>query len=179
MDPVLIGMSKTSLFNLGPERLNRLLSIGKEKLDPGDDPNAEPAGLISQADNLTEKPGSWIGRYKLIRMLGEGGMGVVYLAEQEHPIKRHVALKIIKLGMDTKRVIVRFEAERQALALLDHATIQTVELDREPNKDCYLSERMCLQRPYPLRTDEYDRHKRRGQKMRSFIYSTLRRSTSA
>jgi len=110
-------MSKTSLFNIGPERLNRLLSIGKEKLDAGDSPGAE---------YLTEQAGGWIGKYKLIRKLGEGGMGVVYLAQQQHPIKREVAIKVIKLGMDTKRVIVRFEAERQALALLDHPNIAHV-----------------------------------------------------
>jgi serine/threonine protein kinase/Flp pilus assembly protein TadD len=119
-------MSKTSLFDLGPERLNRLLSIGKEKLDADDDPKAESSELTSGETIPAEKPGSWIGRYKLIRMLGEGGMGEVYLAEQEHPIKRRVALKVIKLGMDSKRVIARFEAERQALALLDSPNIAHV-----------------------------------------------------
>ena len=63
---------------------------------------------------LSEKPGDRIGRYKLLEQIGEGGMGVVYLAEQEEPVRRKVALKIIKLGMDTKQVIARFEAERQA-----------------------------------------------------------------
>ncbi len=119
-------MSKTSLFDLGPERLNRLLSIGKEDLDAGDDPRAEPSAPTSDGENLIDKPGGWIGRYRLIRMLGEGGMGVVHLAEQEHPIKRLVALKVIKPGMDSKRVIARFEAERQALALLDHPNIASV-----------------------------------------------------
>ena len=65
-------------------------------------------------------PGAVIGRYKLLRILGEGGYGIVYLAEQQRPVKRRVALKVIKPGMDTKQVIARFEAERQALALLDH-----------------------------------------------------------
>ncbi|MHC4627515.1 MAG: protein kinase domain-containing protein [Planctomycetota bacterium] len=119
-------MSKTSLFDLGPEKLNRLLSIGKKGQDASSDPEAEPSVSTSEAQKLMEELDSWIGRYKLIRMLGEGGMGVVYLAEQEHPIKRQVALKIIKLGMDTKRVIARFEAERQALALLDHPNIAHV-----------------------------------------------------
>jgi len=72
---------------------------------------------------LTEKPGTRIGRYKLLQLIGEGGFGVVYMAEQEEPIRRRVALKIIKLGMDTKQVIARFEAERQALALMDHPNI--------------------------------------------------------
>ena len=119
-------MSKTSLFDIGPERLNRLLSIGKEKLDADHDAVDEKSELSSGKKSPAEKPGSWIGRYKLIRMLGEGGMGEVYLAEQEHPIKREVALKIIKPGMDSKHVITRFEAERQALALLDHPNIAHV-----------------------------------------------------
>src|SRR5208282_564314 len=67
-----------------------------------------------------------IGAYKLLQKLGEGGNGVVYMAEQEQPIRRRVALKIIKLGMDTKNVIARFEAERQALALMDHPNISRV-----------------------------------------------------
>ncbi len=71
-------------------------------------------------------PGAMIGRYKLLRILGEGGYGIVYLAEQQRPVKRRVALKVIKPGMDTKQVIARFEAERQALALLDHPNIAHV-----------------------------------------------------
>ena len=64
---------------------------------------------------ITEKPGTQIGPYKLLQQIGEGGMGVVYMAEQKEPVKRRVALKIIKPGMDTRQVIARFEAERQAL----------------------------------------------------------------
>src|SRR6266478_2909485 len=74
----------------------------------------------------TEQSGMLIGRYKLLQQLGEGGCGVVYMAEQEQPVRRRVALKIIKLGMDTKQVIARFEAERQALALMDHPNIAKV-----------------------------------------------------
>jgi eukaryotic-like serine/threonine-protein kinase len=73
-----------------------------------------------------EGPGTSIGVYKLLQEIGEGGMGVVYMAEQESPVRRKVALKIIKLGMDTKQVIARFEAERQALAMMDHAGIARV-----------------------------------------------------
>lgn len=74
-----------------------------------------------------EEPlGTRIGRYKLVEKLGEGGCGIVYLAEQEEPVRRRVALKIIKLGMETKSVIARFEAERQALALMDHPNIARV-----------------------------------------------------
>jgi eukaryotic-like serine/threonine-protein kinase len=73
-----------------------------------------------------EKPGDRIGRYKLLQQIGEGGCGIVYMAEQDEPVRRRVALKVIKLGMDTKEVIARFEAERQALALMDHPNIARV-----------------------------------------------------
>src|SRR5438093_10073333 len=75
---------------------------------------------------ITEKPGDRIGRYKLLQQIGEGGCGTVYMAEQIEPVCRRVALKVIKLGMDTKQVIARFEAERQALALMDHPNIAKV-----------------------------------------------------
>jgi eukaryotic-like serine/threonine-protein kinase len=75
---------------------------------------------------LAEGPGSRIGPYKLLQLIGEGGMGSVYMAEQEKPVRRRVAVKIIKLGMDTGQVIARFEAERQALALMDHPHIAKV-----------------------------------------------------
>jgi serine/threonine protein kinase/tetratricopeptide (TPR) repeat protein len=92
---------------------------------------APPAGLDFKRTApvnlpLTEKPGDKIGRYKLLQQIGEGGCGVVYMAEQEEPVRRRVALKVIKLGMDTKSVIARFEAERQALALMDHPNIAKV-----------------------------------------------------
>src|SRR6185436_9966856 len=75
---------------------------------------------LPQAPSPDEAVGSTIGRYKLFQRIGEGGMGVVYMAEQREPVVRKVALKIIKVGMDTKQVVARFEAERQALALMDH-----------------------------------------------------------
>jgi len=75
---------------------------------------------------LTEQPGSVIGPYKLLQEIGHGGMGVVYMAEQTEPVARRVALKIIKPGMDTRQVIARFEAERQALAMMDHPNIAKV-----------------------------------------------------
>jgi serine/threonine protein kinase/tetratricopeptide (TPR) repeat protein len=75
---------------------------------------------------LTETVGDRIGHYKLLQQIGEGGCGVVYMAEQEEPVRRQVALKVIKLGMDTKSVIARFEAERQALAMMDHPNIAKV-----------------------------------------------------
>jgi len=79
-----------------------------------------------EIESLAEEPGMVIGRYKLLEKIGEGGMAVVYRAEQEKPIRRKVALKIIKLGMDTKSVVARFEAERQALAMMDHPNIAKI-----------------------------------------------------
>src|SRR5579863_10749381 len=76
--------------------------------------------------SLAENQGDLIGRYKLLQKIGEGGCGIVYMAQQEEPVKRRVALKVIKWGMDTKEVIARFEAERQALALMDHPNIAKV-----------------------------------------------------
>src|ERR1019366_6057725 len=87
---------------------------------------ATPAKTIALSIPPTEKPGDRIGRYKLLEQIGEGGCGVVYVAEQEQPVRRRVALKVIKLGMDTRQVIARFEAERQALALMDHPNIAKV-----------------------------------------------------
>ena len=77
-------------------------------------------------DGPAEKEGDRIGHYRLLQQIGEGGCGVVYMAEQEEPVRRLVALKLIKLGMDTKQVIARFAAERQALALMDHPNIAKV-----------------------------------------------------
>ncbi len=92
-----------------------LLDFELTNLDPTSD--ALPA---------LEKPGDQIGSYKLLQKVGEGGMGVVYMAEQKAPVRRRVALKIIKPGMDTREVIARFEAERQALAMMDHPNIAKV-----------------------------------------------------
>ena len=83
---------------------------------------AVPASGIFPED----EPGREFGPYKTVRLLGRGGMGAVYLAEQQRPIRRVVALKVIKSGMDTREVIARFESERQALALMDHPNIARV-----------------------------------------------------
>ncbi len=80
----------------------------------------------SQPDVTIERTGTRIGRYKLLQKIGEGGFGVVYMAEQVEPVQRRVALKIIKPGMDSREVVARFEAERQALALMDHPNIAKV-----------------------------------------------------
>jgi WD40 repeat protein/predicted Ser/Thr protein kinase len=87
--------------------------------------NKEDADVTLESPRI-EGPGTVIGRYKLLELIGEGGMGLVYLAEQQEPIRRRAALKIVKLGMDTKQVIARFEAEKQMLALLDHPNIARV-----------------------------------------------------
>src|SRR5437763_389096 len=107
-----------------PELKQQVLSL----LQAHDDASGflQPASLFSSTVLITEKPGDKIGRYKLLQKIGEGGCGVVYMAEQEEPVRRRVALKVIKLGMDTKSVIARFEAERQALALMDHPNIAKV-----------------------------------------------------
>jgi WD40 repeat protein/serine/threonine protein kinase len=95
---------------------------GQSGVQPVGDPSL--AGFLTAL--LTERPGDTIGRYRLGEKIGEGGCGVVYMAEQEEPVRRKVALKIIKLGMDTEQLIARFEAERQALALMDHTNIAKV-----------------------------------------------------
>jgi len=101
-------------------------------IDPestGDTPPDEAGPALPHrpaARPITEEPGTRVGPYKILQKIGEGGMGVVYMAEQEKPVRRRVALKIIKPGMDTDQVIARFEAERQALALMDHQHIARV-----------------------------------------------------
>jgi eukaryotic-like serine/threonine-protein kinase len=87
-------------------------------------PLAEPA--VTRDDPIRERPGTVIGPYKLMEQIGEGGMGLVFVAEQQQPIRRKVALKVIKPGMATRQVVARFEAERQALALMDHPNIAKV-----------------------------------------------------
>ncbi len=105
------------------ERIERLIEAHQRS---GDFMNSPTLGTDAPGNARSEKPGSIIGRYKLLQEIGEGGMGVVYMAEQTEPVTRKVALKIIKLGMDTKQVVARFEAERQALAMMDHPNIAKV-----------------------------------------------------
>src|SRR5438094_5343169 len=105
-------------------RLRELLSAHEESQGPLD---RRPAALGVTVDAAhTEGPGTVIGPYKLLQQIGEGGMGTVFMAEQTKPVERKVALKVIKPGMDSKQVIARFEAERQALALMDHVNIARV-----------------------------------------------------
>src|SRR6188768_1201081 len=99
--------------------------------NPQASPPPPPESLVRALESALvpdapDAPGSRIGPYKLLQEIGEGGFGVVWMVEQQEPIRRCVALKIIKLGMDTREVIARFEAERQALALMDHPNIARV-----------------------------------------------------
>jgi serine/threonine protein kinase/tetratricopeptide (TPR) repeat protein len=108
-------------LRLRMEKLLRLHEAGDDRLQP-------PRELVDVTLDwcLAERPGTVIGPYKLLEQIGEGGMGVVFRAEQTRPVQRTVALKIIKPGMDTRQVIARFEAERQALAMMDHPNIAKV-----------------------------------------------------
>src|SRR5262245_6067321 len=108
-------------------RVFELLKSHDESHGPFDVPLAVARTIDMPAESpTTEKPEAVIGPYKLLLQIGEGGMGTVYMAEQAAPVRRKVALKIIKPGMDTREVIARFEAERQALALMDHPNIARV-----------------------------------------------------
>jgi serine/threonine protein kinase len=85
-----------------------------------------PESILPAAGTAAEKPGDTIGRYQLLELIGEGGFGTVWMAEQQEPVRRRVALKLVKPGMDTRQVLTRFEAERQALAMMDHPCIARV-----------------------------------------------------
>ena len=104
--------------------LHELATEGENPPKPGVLP--APAKTLREEHSPSAQPGDTICRYKLLEKIGEGGFGVVYVAEQREPVKRRVALKVIKLGMDTRQVVARFEAERQALALMDHPNIAKV-----------------------------------------------------
>jgi serine/threonine protein kinase len=105
-------------------RVEKLLLAHEHATNFMEEPAAPHAATIDE--QITEEPGTVIGPYKLLQQIGEGGMGTVFMAEQAQPVQRKVALKIIKQGMDSRQVIARFEAERQALALMDHPHIAKV-----------------------------------------------------
>src|SRR6516165_4694528 len=100
----------------------------KAQEDISDPPDRRTSGVTRSFEDAKtfQTAGSLVGSYKLLEQIGEGGCGVVYLAEQTEPVHRRVALKLIKPGMDTRQVLARFEAERQALALMDHPSIAKV-----------------------------------------------------
>ena len=136
-----VSLSATGPYQLGNERAD-LSSTGQpETTDDQRGSSIEersPAAVSTDdvpptrwtaplaAPPIPEGPGARIGPYRLLQLLGEGGMGAVFLAEQEQPVKRRVALKIIKAGMDSAHVVARFEAERQTLAMMDHLNIAKV-----------------------------------------------------
>src|SRR5262245_50805980 len=108
------------------ERRQRVLSLLREHDQLGSFLESPAGPLVATAAEPGERPGAVIGPYKLLEQIGEGGMGLVFVAEQTQPVRRKVALKVIKPGMDSRQVIARFEAERQALALMDHPNIARV-----------------------------------------------------
>src|SRR5947207_2309066 len=140
-------MSEETLFNLALQQPVAERAAFLEKICPADHAlRQRVAAMLHAADNPgsflrnpasspvatgayeppAEQPSTTIGPYKLLQQIGEGGMGVVYMAEQTEPVRRRVALKIIKPGMDSRQVIARFEAERQALAMMDHQNIAKI-----------------------------------------------------
>jgi len=151
--------------------MERLLSLGTDGVDGSDRQteeqvpengrssvqDSESPNPTASLDAFTVQPGGTIGRYKLLDALGEGGMGIVFLAEQKRPVRRQVALKVIKPGMDSRRVVARFEAERQALALLDHSNIARVH-DGGTTKNGRPYFVMEYVKGLPI-TDHCDRHK--------------------
>jgi eukaryotic-like serine/threonine-protein kinase len=117
-------LAEGAFYGPGDEGANHATA---DRIEPSRDQTSSPDSTNRSAPRpISEDTGSLIGPYKLREKIGEGGMGVVYLAEQEKPVRRRVALKIIKPGMDTGQVVARFEAERQALAIMDHPCIARV-----------------------------------------------------
>src|SRR5690242_5110952 len=108
-------------------RLQRLLEAHDRAGGFLDTPAPGLTYLAQQgAPHIAIEPGTMIGPYRVLKQIGEGGIGIVFLAEQLQPVQRRVALKVIKLGMDTKQVIARFEAERQALAIMNHPNVAKI-----------------------------------------------------
>src|SRR5258707_1780085 len=131
----LTGAERATFLNgacLGDDALRQRLEALLTEYDQPDELSTKGAPAVVATmkldlpDAQDEAVGQTLGRYKLLERLGEGGCGVVYVAEQTAPVRRRVALKVIKLGMDTKQVVARFEAERQALAMMDHPNIAKV-----------------------------------------------------
>src|SRR5262245_47021824 len=119
-----VAAHPSPLAGVGPECAATMSTQRQASPLAGVGPEVSGSATVDVA--ITERPGTVIGPYKLLQQIGEGGMGVVWMAEQTRPVKRKVALKVIKPGMDSRQVIARFEAERQALALMDHVNIARV-----------------------------------------------------
>src|SRR5262245_32126719 len=107
------------------QRVERLLAAQSRVSRFLEAPAPALIGTVEESP-VPERPGTLVGPYKLLEPIGEGGMGAVWMAQQQEPVKRLVAVKLIKAGMDSRRVLARFEAERQALALMDHPHIAKV-----------------------------------------------------
>ena len=118
----LLGAEPVVQATVGDEKAN----VAEGASDPESLSSGNDIKLSLEVDPVGEMVGQKIGRYKILERVGEGGCGVVYVAEQTEAVRRRVALKVIKLGMDTKQVVARFEAERQALAMMDHPNIAKV-----------------------------------------------------
>lgn len=153
------------------DRIERLLSAEERSVRLlGNDPVNLHAlgGDALSIPPIREGPGAVIGRYKILEQIGEGGFGVVYMAEQQEPVRRTVALKIIKPGMDSRQVLARFEAERQALALMDHPSISRV-LDAgstEAGRPYFVME---LVRGIPITKFCSDHHVSLEERLRLFV----------
>src|SRR6476660_4280833 len=107
------------------QKVEALLTAYQEAGSFLESPAAPPGEIVDRPPDA-ERPGVIVGPFKLLEQIGEGGFGVVFMAEQHQPVRRKVALKVLKPGMDTRQVVARFEAERQALALMDHPNIAHV-----------------------------------------------------
>ncbi|MCA9285311.1 MAG: serine/threonine protein kinase [Phycisphaerales bacterium] len=123
IDALLAAAEAEGLLGEATESRVPTVSVGPDAAPERVTPAAD---IPTSDDPLGEVPGGWIGSYKLLQLIGEGGFGSVFMAEQTEPVRRRVALKIIKLGMDTRQVVARFEQERQALALMNHPNIAKV-----------------------------------------------------
>jgi eukaryotic-like serine/threonine-protein kinase len=132
-------------------------TVDSQPGQPGaEDNRGPPADKSLEARFPSEEPGRIIGPYKLLQQIGEGGMGVVWMAEQTQPLQRKVALKIIKAGMDSRQVLARFEAERQALALMDHPNIARVlEAGATPEGRPYFAMELVKGQPITRYCDEH------------------------
>ena len=121
------------------ELRRRIVALLEEQANLGSFLEHGKPPAVTVDDSISERTGTVIGPYKLLEQIGEGGMGTVWMAQQTEPVKRLVAVKLIKAGMDSKQVIARFEAERQALALMDHPNSRACSMRAQPRPACRIS----------------------------------------